>query len=92
MRDFSREIQFEIVEHIGVLKIHTSGWRKEVNMVSWNRGKPKIDIRDWSEDHKNMSRGVTLTETEFDKMVDLLNRNKPEKHAMSKPKDKGYER
>lgn len=92
MGDFSKEVQFEIVKHIGVITTHSTGWRKEVNIVSWNRGKPKIDIRDWSPDHEHMSRGVTFTESEFRKVMDLVRQDRQEKHAMSKPKDMGYER
>jgi hypothetical protein len=30
-------------------------WTKEVNLVAWNGGKPKIDIRDWNATHERMS-------------------------------------
>lgn len=35
---------------------------KEINVVAWNGGKPKIDVRDWNSAHDRMSRGITLTE------------------------------
>lgn len=35
------DIIFEIVEHIGVLSEKKNGWKKEVNLVSWNGGDPK---------------------------------------------------
>lgn len=64
------KVTFEIVEHIGVLNRKPNGWKKEANIVSWNCGEPKVDIREWSEDHRKMSRGVTLTD---DEAVALLN-------------------
>lgn len=59
------EIKFEIVAHIGVLSTSAKGWTKELNVVRWNDGQEKYDIRDWSPDHKKMSKGITLTEEEL---------------------------
>ncbi len=70
--DFNREVHFEIVEPIGVLASHSTGWRKEINLVRWNGGQPKYDIRDWSPDHAHMSRGITLHEKEMRHIFDLL--------------------
>ena len=50
-RNNNGEITFEIVEHIGVIDVmdnREEKWTKEVNLVAWNGGKPKIDIRDWN--------------------------------------------
>ncbi len=66
-----REVTFEIVEHIGVLSENESGWRKELNLVSWNGQIPKYDIRDWDQDHERMSRGITLLPRDMRKVVDL---------------------
>ena len=46
-RNATTEVTFEIMEHVGVLESRADGWTKEVNIVSWNGGVPKIDIRDW---------------------------------------------
>lgn len=59
------KILVEIERHIGVLQTRPNGWRKELNIVSWNNEKAKYDIREWSPDHTRMSRGITLTEEEF---------------------------
>lgn len=77
-RDFDREIRFEIVEEIGVITVHSTGWRKELNLVCWNGGLPKYDIRDWSPDHERMSRGVTLHENEMRQIFDLMKRRRIE--------------
>lgn len=57
-------ISCEVLETLAVLSTSKSGWEKRVSMVSWNGNLPKIDIREWSPDGK-MSKGVTLTEEEF---------------------------
>lgn len=75
-RDFDREIRFEIVEEIGVITVHSTGWRKELNLVCWNGGLPKYDIRDWSPDHERMSRGVTLHENEMRHIFDLMKKRR----------------
>jgi len=58
------DFQFEIVEEIGVLSENAKGWKKELNLISWNGGEPKYDIRDWGPDHEKMGKGITLSEEE----------------------------
>jgi hypothetical protein len=67
------DISFDIVKHFGVISEEKSGWRKELNLVSWNGRTPKLDLRDWSPDHEKMGKGVTLTPDEAAKLVELLN-------------------
>jgi hypothetical protein len=67
------DITCEIVMQIGVLSQSRSGWLKELNLVSWNGNPPKYDIRDWSGDHSQMGRGVTLSREELLALRDLLN-------------------
>jgi len=65
-------IQFDIVEHFGVLSSEKSGWQKELNLVSWNTRAPKYDIRDWAPDHQKMGKGITLSEDEAKNLAELL--------------------
>ncbi len=69
----NNDFMFEIVEEIGVIQTHPSGWAKELNLVSWNEGTPKYDIRDWDKEHKHMSRGVTLHKEEMETLKKILN-------------------
>ena len=66
------EFQYEIKEEIGVLSESKSGWRKEVNLVSWNGASPKLDIRDWAPNHEKMGKGITLSTDESSKLMELL--------------------
>lgn len=68
----SNNITFEIKEKIAVLNQNQSGWNKELNIVSWNEGAPKYDIREWNEEHTLMSRGLTLNEEEMKRLVKAL--------------------
>ena len=68
----AKEIKFEIVKEIGILSESAKGWTKELNLVSWNDGAPKYDLRDWDPDHEKMGKGVTLTEDEVRKLKELL--------------------
>ena len=45
------DINYEIVEELGVLSTTASGWQKELNFISWNEGEPKCDIRQWGPNH-----------------------------------------
>ena len=67
------DITYEIVMQIGVLSQAGTGWTKELNLVSWNERPPKYDIRDWSPDHSQLGRGVTLSREELLALRDLLN-------------------
>ena len=59
------DIKYDIVKEFGVLSENAKGWRKEVNLISWNGGAPKYDIRDWAPDHEKMGKGTTLSEEEM---------------------------
>ncbi len=67
------EISFTIEEHIGVLSTNAKGWKKELNLVSWNGRAPKYDLRDWDADHVKMGKGITLNEDEMKALRELLN-------------------
>ncbi len=66
------DIKYEIKEEIGVLSESAKGWRKELNLVSWNDGAPKYDIREWAPNHEKMGKGVTLTADELAKLKELI--------------------
>jgi len=88
--DYEREqITFEIKEHIGVLCMYHTGWKKELNLVSWNGNAPKYDIRDWDPDHERMSRGITLSEKEMGRVRQMLDERdrspKEPKHTAARP-------
>ena len=70
------DFKFEIKEEISVLsERNQKGWRKECNLVSWNGKEPVYDIRQWNEDHTEMSKGITLTYDELAILaVDLSDR------------------
>ena len=69
------EIKYEIIEQLGVLSESEKGWKKELNLVSWNGREPKYDLRDWSENHEKMGKGITLSEEEAIKLRNILNNN-----------------
>jgi len=39
-------VKFEIEETIGVLSESKKGWKKELNLISWNGREAKYDIRE----------------------------------------------
>ena len=67
------DIKYEIIKTIGVVSTSTSGWSKELNLISWNDREPKYDLRDWSADHEKMGKGVTLSKEELIALKELLN-------------------
>ena len=67
------ELKYDIVKELGVLSESPTGWRKEINLISWNDREPKYDIRDWAPAHAKASKGVTLSADELILLRDLLN-------------------
>ncbi|MDF2700699.1 MAG: hypothetical protein K0Q49_2262 [Haloplasmataceae bacterium] len=67
------DIKYDIVETFGVLSESNKGWKKELNLISWNDKDAKYDIRDWDEDHIKMTKGITLSKEELKALKDLLN-------------------
>lgn len=66
------DFKYDIVEEIGVLSENAKGWRKELNLISWNGAAPKYDIREWAPDHEKMGKGVTLTKEELETLKKLI--------------------
>ncbi|MDF0728906.1 YdbC family protein [Cytobacillus sp. S13-E01] len=68
------EIKYEIIETIAVLSESSKGWRKELNLISWNGREPKYDIREWSPNHEKMGKGVTLSNEEVKNLKNALDK------------------
>ena len=66
------DFRYDIVEEIGVLSENAKGWRKELNLISWNGATPKYDIREWAPEHEKMGKGVTLTKEELEALKKLI--------------------
>ncbi|SEM01816.1 hypothetical protein SAMN04487770_12363 [Butyrivibrio sp. ob235] len=64
---------YEIIKHIGIISEAPSGWKKELNLVSWHGKEPKYDIREWSPTHEKMGKGVTFSKDELLKLNDIIN-------------------
>ncbi len=66
------EFKYEIQEELGVISESSNGWTRELNLISWNEGKPKYDIRDWAPDHEKMGKGIGLTRDDLESLYDLI--------------------
>lgn len=67
------EIKFEIEKELGVIAESAKGWKKELNLISWNANTAKYDLREWAPDHEKMGKGVTLSNDEVKALKELLN-------------------
>lgn len=70
------DIKYDIIEEIGVLSENAKGWRKEINLISWNGAAPKYDIREWAPEHEKMGKGVTLIKEEIETLRNILSKVK----------------
>ena len=66
------EFKYEIKENLGVVSESANGWSRELNLISWNDGKPKYDIRDWAPEHEKMGKGIGLTREELESLYDII--------------------
>ena len=64
-------MKVEIIEEIKVLS-ERDGWRKELNLVSFDGKYPKHDIREWSIDHKEMGEGISLSDDEMENLIEAI--------------------
>ena len=67
------DIKFEIKETVGVIAESAKGWKKELNLISWNGKEAKYDLREWSPEHEKMGKGVTLSNDELKALKELIN-------------------
>lgn len=66
------KVKYEIKESFGILSSTPGKWNKEFNLVSWNDGEPKYDLRQWAPDHSAMGKGISLNREEARKLYELL--------------------
>ena len=68
----AKEITCKITEQLEVLSENDRGYTKEVNLVSWNNASAKLDIREWHPDHERCGKGITLSDSEGRKLMNVL--------------------
>ena len=67
----AEKITYDVVKNIGVIA-DNGAQETQVNMISWNHGAPKFDIRKWNVETDRMSKGISLTESEARELVKVL--------------------
>lgn len=70
-------IKYEIVKEICVLSESKGGAnKKEINIVAWGSGKPKLDIRNWIYDENDIrqspGKGITMDWDEYNEMYNSM--------------------
>ena len=68
------DIKYEIEKELGYISESAKGWKKELNLISWNGKEAKYDLRDWSPEHEKMGKGITLTIDELKVLKEILNK------------------
>ncbi|MBB6624058.1 YdbC family protein [Clostridium gasigenes] len=67
------DFKFDIKNNLGTISQSAKGWNREINVMTWNNKKPKIDIREWDENHEQMGKGITLNKEELKQLKEILN-------------------
>ena len=63
---------YDIKKRLGVISKSRNGWTKEMNLVAWNDGEPRYELRSWSPDHSRMGKGISLSVAEMDSLREIL--------------------
>lgn len=66
------EIKCEITKTIGTISESSKGWKKELNMISWNGAAEKYDICDCASEHEKKGKRITLSQEEAAALYELL--------------------
>ena len=67
------DFKFDIKTTLGTISENSKGWKREVNVMTWNNKKAKVDIREWDDKHEQMGKGITLNKEELKQLKDILN-------------------
>lgn len=67
-----KEFKSEIVEHVDNLKEYNSNYTKSVLRMIWGDNPITMDIRMVNNDKNFVGKGISLTDEECDKLVDIL--------------------
>ena len=66
-------LSYNIDQALGILSQSEDGqYTTEVNMISYNDKRPKLDIRRWNKKDGKMLKGVALSWEETQKLVEIL--------------------
>lgn len=66
-----KEFKSEVVEHIAILK-EGERYQKEVLRMIWNDNPITVDIRSVDKQNNFVGKGISLSDEECDKLVDIL--------------------
>ena len=65
-------IVYDIKKKLGVISKARNGWTKEINLVAWNGGEPRYELRSWSPDHTRMGKGIAFNREELGHLREIL--------------------
>lgn len=64
------DVKFNLIKHLCSFS-ENKGFRKELNIISWDGKPPVVDIRNWLPDGR-AGKGVTLTPEEAKKAAEAI--------------------
>ena len=82
------KIDYRIIRQLGILG-EKDNITTELNIISYNNYKPKLDLRKWEKkgDTKLLQRGLTLTDEEAKKLYEALKEYLEYKEASKEVQD-----
>lgn len=67
----NNEFGYELIEFLGSLN-EKEGWSKSVVRIAWGENPVTIDIRNMNLIAERMGKGISLSDEEADRLVDIL--------------------
>ncbi|MGM9540449.1 YdbC family protein [Anaerovibrio sp.] len=74
---------YDIKKKLGVISTARNGWTKEINLVAWNGGEPRYELRSWSPDHRRMGKGISFNKEELGSLREILTQLGPERNLQA---------
>lgn len=71
MAKSNNEFSYELIEFLGSLN-EKEGWSKSVVRIAWGENPVTIDVRNMNIMAERMGKGISLSDEEADRLVDIL--------------------
>ena len=59
------DLNYNIIQNLAVLPA-VGKWHKELNLIEWGNLKARYDLRGWTSDRSEMTKGITLSKEEME--------------------------
>lgn len=90
MSKIPEDMSYHIVKKVGIISQLPNGHVQEANIIAWNGHKPAMDIRRWDDSGTKPRYGITLSETEMNKLISAYLEWRKDHNELTVPEEHVY--